>query len=66
MSPFHSDEMLIELEMEVCHFQALGNVLICGEFNARTGTHFSNINDTMHSKYTVEDNMRRSEEEFIE
>ena len=31
--------MFHELETDTCHFQAQGNVLICGDLNARTGLH---------------------------
>ena len=37
-SPYYSEEIFPTLEEETCHFQAQGNVLICGDTNARTGT----------------------------
>ena len=37
-SPYHNEEFFNTLHTEICHFQAQGNVLLCGDFNARTGT----------------------------
>lgn len=37
-SPYYTEDMFPELEREANHFQAQGNVLICGDLNARTGT----------------------------
>ncbi len=36
-SPYYNEETFSILQDEICHFQTKGNVLICGELNARTG-----------------------------
>ncbi len=38
-SPYYSEDTFSTLEEETSHFQAQGNVLICGDLNARTGLH---------------------------
>ncbi len=38
-SPYYSEDTFSTLEEETNHFQAQGNVLICGDLNARTGLH---------------------------
>ena len=35
---YYSEEIFPTLEEETCHFQAQGNVLICGDTNTSTGT----------------------------
>jgi len=37
-SPYHEEEYLNNIHTEISHFQAQGNVLLCGDFNARTGS----------------------------
>ena len=37
-SAYYNEEFFNTLHTEICHFQARGNVLLCGDFNARTGT----------------------------
>ncbi|KAK3568427.1 hypothetical protein QTP86_006934 [Hemibagrus guttatus] len=36
-SPYYDEEIFPQLHTETCSFQAQGNVLICGDLNARTG-----------------------------
>ncbi len=36
-SPYYNEETFSILQDEICHFQTKGNVLICGDLNARTG-----------------------------
>ena len=36
-SPYYSEETFPNLHTQICRFQAQGNVLICGDLNARTG-----------------------------
>jgi len=38
-SPYYSEEIFPHLHTQICRFQAQGKVLICGDLNARTGTH---------------------------
>ncbi len=49
-SPYYSEDTLSTLEEETSHFQAQGNVLICGDLNARTGLQ-PDFTDTQGSKY---------------
>jgi len=49
-SPYYSEDMFSTLEEETSHFQAQGNVLICGDLNARTGLQ-PDFTDTQGSKY---------------
>ncbi len=49
-SPYYSEDMFSTLEEETNHFQAQGNVLICGDLNARTGLQ-PDFTDTQGSKY---------------
>ncbi|KAI4885658.1 hypothetical protein NFI96_003646 [Prochilodus magdalenae] len=37
-SPYYDEEDVHTLHTEISHFQAQGNVLLCGDFNARTGS----------------------------
>ena len=37
-SPYYDEEDVLTLHTEISHFQAQGNVLLCGDFNARTGS----------------------------
>lgn len=37
-SPYYDEEYISSLHTEISHFQAQGNVLLCGDFNARTGS----------------------------
>ncbi|KAK3562981.1 hypothetical protein QTP86_013199 [Hemibagrus guttatus] len=37
-SPYYDEEIFPQLHTETCSFQAQGNVLICGDLNARTGS----------------------------
>lgn len=37
-SPYHDEEYLNNIHTEISRFQAQGNVLLCGDFNARTGS----------------------------
>ncbi len=36
-SPYYNEDTFYILQDEICHFQTKGNVLICGDLNARTG-----------------------------
>ncbi len=36
-SPYYNKDIFSILQDEICHFQTKGNVLICGDLNARTG-----------------------------
>ncbi len=36
-SPYYNEDTFSILQDEICHFQTKGNVLICGDLNARTG-----------------------------
>ena len=38
-SPYYPEDIFSCLESEICYYQAQGNILLCGDFNARTGTH---------------------------
>ncbi len=49
-SPYYSEDMFSTLEQETNHFQAQGNVLICGDLNARTGL-LPDFTDTQGNKY---------------
>ncbi len=49
-SPYYSEDTFSTLEEETSHFQAQGNVLICGDPNARTGLQ-PDFTDTQGSKY---------------
>ncbi len=49
-SPYYSEDTLSTLEEETSHFQAQGNVLICGDLNARTGLQ-PDFTDTQGIKY---------------
>ncbi len=49
-SPYYSEDMFSTLEEETNHFQAQGNVLICGDLYARTGLQ-PDFTDTQGSKY---------------
>ncbi len=49
-SPYYSKDMFSTLEEETNHFQAQGNVLICGDLNARTGLQ-PDFTDTQGNKY---------------
>ncbi len=42
-SPYHDEEYLNNIHTEISHFQAQGNVLLCGDFNARNGSEPDNI-----------------------
>ncbi len=42
-SPYHDEEYLNNIHTEISRFQAQGNVLLCGDFNARTGSEPDNI-----------------------
>ena len=42
-SPYYDEEYLNNLHTEISHFQAQGNVLLCGDFNARTGTKYDYV-----------------------
>ena len=44
-SPYYNEEFFNNLHTESSHFQAQGNVLLCGDFNARTRSE-SDIIDT--------------------
>ncbi len=37
-SPYHNENSFSILEDEISYFQTQGNILICGDLNARTGT----------------------------
>ncbi len=47
-SPYYNEETFSILQDEICHFQTKGNVLICGDLNARTGNEpdFVNTQET--------------------
>lgn len=45
-SPYYKEDTFHDLQTEICHFQAQGSVLLCGDFNARTGT----LSDFMNSQ----------------
>lgn len=45
-SPYFTEEFFNTLHTEIVHFQAQGNVMVCGDFNARTGKE----NDCIESK----------------
>ncbi len=49
-SPYYSEDTFSTLEEETSHFQAQGNVLICGDLNTRTGLK-PDFTDTQGSKY---------------
>ncbi len=49
-SPYYSEDTFSTLEEETSHFQAQGNVLICGDLNARTGLQ-PDFTDTQGSIY---------------
>ena len=49
-SPYYPEDMFPSLETEISHFQAQGNVLICGDTNARTGL-LSDLTDPEGDKY---------------
>ncbi len=49
-SPYYSEDIFSTLEEETSHFQAQGNVLICGDLSARTGLQ-ADFTDTQGSKY---------------
>lgn len=62
-SPYYTEDTFMSLETETSHFQAQGNVLLCGDLNSRTGTEDDSIsadgnsyicrflNKTNHSAY---------------
>lgn len=37
-SPYYNENIFETLHSQINHFQALGSVLVCGDFNARTGS----------------------------
>ncbi len=49
-SPYYNEETFSILQDEICHFQTKGNVLICGDLNARTGNEPDFVN-TQGDKY---------------
>lgn len=49
-SPYYNEETFSVLQDEICHFQTKGNVLICGDLNARTGNEPDFVN-TQGDKY---------------
>ena len=55
-SPYFSEDTFSTLETEISHFQAQGNVLICGDTNARTGT-LEELIDPQGDKYITNGNM---------
>ncbi|KAI2644552.1 Structural polyprotein [Labeo rohita] len=42
-SPYRDEEYLNNIHTEISRFQAQGSVLLCGDFNARTGSESDNI-----------------------
>ncbi len=42
-SPYHDKEYLNNIHTEISRFQAQGNVMQCGDFNARTGSEPDNM-----------------------
>ncbi|XDV34453.1 hypothetical protein PO909_004611 [Leuciscus waleckii] len=54
-SHYHDEEYLNNIHREISHFQAQGNVLLCGNFNARTGSEPNDI-DPKGSEYVFGQN----------
>ncbi len=55
-SPYSSEDTFLTLETEISYFQAQGNVLICGDTNARTGT-LTDLTDPQVAKYITNGNI---------
>ncbi len=55
-SPYSSEDTFLTLETEISYFQAQGNVLICGDTNARTGT-LTDLTDPQVDKYIKNGNI---------
>jgi len=43
-SPYYEEQSFPTLQADILHFQSRGNVLICGDFNARTGREIDYVN----------------------
>lgn len=45
-SPYYQEKCFLHLQKDILYFQSQGNVLICGDLNARTGREMDYINTT--------------------
>lgn len=55
-SPYFSEDIFPTLETETCHFQAQGNVLICGDTNVCSGT-LADLTDPQGDIYISNENV---------
>ena len=55
-SPYFNEDTFYDLESEINHFQSLGNVMICGDLNSRTGEGLDFIN-TQGDSFITGDNI---------
>ncbi len=43
-SPYYNEQSFLQLQTDILHFQSRGQVLICGDLNARTGREIDYVN----------------------
>ncbi len=45
-SPYYQEECFLQLQRDILHFQSKGNIITCGDLNARTGREIDYVNTT--------------------